>query len=71
MITADGSGAGGTFLGVKVAEAVQTVGKVISGGKPLTRQLLFAASAQEAVLVPGLVMIGYPAGGDGLKKEQK
>lgn len=63
---ADGGGAGGTFLGVKVAEAVETVGEVISGGEPLTRQLLLAASAQEAVLVPGLVMVGHPAGGDGL-----
>lgn len=61
-----GGGTGGTFLGIKVAEAVETVGEVVSGGKPLTRQLLLAASAQEAVLVPGLVMVGHPASGDGL-----
>lgn len=42
---ANGGGAGSTLLGVKVAEAVQTIGKIISGGKPLARQLLLAASA--------------------------
>lgn len=68
MITANGGGAGGTLLGIQVAEAVETIGKVISRGEPLARQLLLAASAQEAVLVPGLVMIGHPASGDGLKK---
>lgn len=66
MITANGGGAGGTLLGIKVAEAVETVGKVVSGGKPLARQLLLAAGAQEAVLVPGLVTVGHPTSGDGL-----
>lgn len=63
---ADGGGAGGTLLGIKAAEAVEAVGKVIPGGEPLARQLLLAAGAQEAVLVPGLVAVGHPAGGDGL-----
>ena len=66
MITTDGGGAGGTLLGIKVAEAVETIGKVISRGKPLARQLLLAAGAQEAVLVPGLVTVGHPTSGDGL-----
>lgn len=65
-ITANGGGARGTLLSIKVAEAVEAVGKVVSGGKPLSRQLLLAASAKEAVLVPGLVTVGHPASGDGL-----
>ena len=69
MLTTNGGGAGGALLGIKVAEAVETVGKVISRGKPLARQLLLAASAQEAVLVPRLVTIGHPASGDGLMRE--
>lgn len=64
--TTDGCGAGGTLLGVKVAEAVETISKVIPRGEPLARQLLFAASAQKAVLVPWLVAIGHPTCGDGL-----
>lgn len=63
---ANGSGAGGTLLGIKVAEAVETICKVISRSKPLARQLLLAASAQEAVLVPGLLTVGHSASGDGL-----
>lgn len=62
----DRGGAGSTFLGIQVAEAVEAIGKVIPGGKALSRQLLLAASAQEAVLVPRLVTIGHPASGDGL-----
>lgn len=64
--SANGGGAGGTLFGIKVAEAVEAVGKVVSRGKPLAGQLLLAASAQEAVLVPGLVMVGHPTSGDGL-----
>ncbi|KAA8587987.1 hypothetical protein FQN60_001181 [Etheostoma spectabile] len=59
VITTDGGGAGGTLLGIKIAEAVETIGKVISRGKPLARQLLLAAGAQEAVLMPGLVTVVY------------
>lgn len=66
MVTTNGGGAGGTLLGIKVAETVEAIGKVISGGKPLASQLLLAASAQEAVLVPGLVMVGHPSSSDGL-----
>lgn len=71
MITADGGGAGSALLGIKVAEAVETVGEVISRGEPLASQLLLAAGAQEAVLVPGLVMIGHPTSGDGLIAESE
>lgn len=69
MPTTNGGGAGGTLLGIEVAEAVQTVSKVISGGKPLTRQLLLAAGAQEAVLVPRLLAVGHTTSGDGLAKK--
>lgn len=67
--TTNGGGAGGTLLGIEVAEAVQTVSKVISGGKPLARQLLLAAGAQEAVLVPRLLAVGHTTSGDGLAKK--
>lgn len=68
MVTTNGGGAGGTLLGIKVAEAVEAIGKVISRGEPLASQLLLAASAQEAVLVPGLVMVGHPSSSDGLTR---
>lgn len=68
MITANGGSAGSTLLGIQVAEAVETISKVISRGKPLARQLLFAASAQEAVLVPGLIAVGHSTSGDGLMR---
>lgn len=61
----DGGSAGSALLGIKVAEAIEAIGEVISGGKPLARQLLLAASAQEAVLVPGLVTVGHPTSSDG------
>lgn len=63
--TADGGGAGSTLLGIQVAETVEAVGKVVTGGEALARQLLLAAGAQEAVLMPGLVTIGHPASSDG------
>lgn len=71
MITTNGGGARGALLGIKVAEAVETISKVISGGKSLARQLLLAAGAQEAVLVPGLVMVGHPTSSDGLIRGNK
>lgn len=64
--TTDGCGAGGTFLGIKVAKAVETIGKVISRGKPLSRQLLFAAGTQEAILMPRLLTVGHTSSSDGL-----
>lgn len=70
MPTANGGSAGGTLLGIEVAEAVQTVSKVISGGKPLARQLLLAAGAQEAVLVPRLLAVGHTTSGDCLAKRK-
>ena len=66
--TTDGGGAGGTLLGIQVAEAVEAVGKVISGGEALPRQLLLTASAQEAVFVPRLLMIGHSTRGDWLRE---
>lgn len=65
--TTYGGGAGGTLLGIQVAEAVKAVGKVIPRGEALARQLLFTASAQKTVLMPRLVMVRHTAGGDGLQ----
>lgn len=65
--TADGGGAVSTFLGKQVAEAVEAVGEVVSGGEALTGQLLLAADADEALLVPGLVTVVHSSSGDGLK----
>lgn len=67
MFTANGAGAGGTLLGIQVAEAVKTVSKFIPGCKALAGELLLAASAQEAVLMPRLVMVGHSSSGDGLE----
>lgn len=71
MHTTDWGGAGGTFLGIQVAEAVEAVGKVITRGEALARQLLLTASAQETVLVPRLVMVRHTASGDGLHREER
>lgn len=70
MTTANGGGAGGALLGIEVAEAVETIGKVISRGEPLASQLLLAAGAQEAVLVPRLVTVCHPTSSDGLIKSK-
>ena len=64
--TADRSGAVGAFLGKQVAEAVEAVGEVVARGEPLASQLLLAADADEALLVPGLVAVVYPSSGDRL-----
>lgn len=66
LFTADGSGAIGTFLGKQVAEAVQAVGEVVPRGEPLAGQLLLAPDANEALLMPGLLAVVHPSGGDGL-----
>lgn len=65
--TADRGGAVSTFLGKQVAEAVEAVGKVVPGGEALAGQLLLAADADEALLMPGLVTVVHSSGGDGLK----
>lgn len=70
-LTTDGGGAGGTFLSVEVTEAVETICKVILRGEPLAGQLLLAAGAEEAVLVPGLVTVSHATGSDGLKKKKR
>ena len=67
-LTDDGLGASHTLLGVEVTEAVQAVGEVLPGGEALPRQGLLAADAQEAVPVPGLLLVGDPACGDGLEE---
>lgn len=57
----------GAFLGKQVAEAVEAVGEVVPRGEPLPGQLLLAADANEALLVPRLVPVVHSSGGDGLK----
>lgn len=71
MITTNRGGTGSAFLGIEVAEAVETIGKVISGGKPLAGQLQLAAGAEEAVLVPRLVVVRHPSSGDRLIKSSE
>lgn len=70
MRTTDWGSAGGALLGVQVTEAVEAVGKVITRREALPRELLLAAGAQEAVLVPRLVMIGHASSGDGLERKE-
>lgn len=65
--TADRGGARSAFLGKQVAEAVEAVGEVVLGGEPLADQLLLAADADEALLMPRLVPVVHPSGGDGLE----
>lgn len=64
--TADWGGAISTFLSKQVAEAVETVGKVVPRGEPLPGQLLLAPDANEALLMPGLVVVVHTSSGDGL-----
>lgn len=71
VITTNGGGTGSAFLGIEVAEAVETIGKVISRGKPLASQLQLAAGAEEAVLVPRLVTVRHPSSGDRLIKKRE
>lgn len=65
-LTGDRFGAAHAFLSVQVAEAFKAVGVVFPGGEALTRQLLSAADAQEALAVPGLVLVGHSTSCDGL-----
>lgn len=69
MRTTDWRSAGGTLLSIQVTEAVKAVGKVITRGEALARELLLAAGAQEAVLVPWLVMVGHASSSDGLERK--
>lgn len=71
MRTTDWGSAGGALLGIQVAEAVETVGKVVTRGETLARKLLLTAGAQEAVLVPRLVVVGHTSGGDGLGRNHE
>lgn len=68
VITTNGGSTGSTFLGIEVAEAVEAISEVISGGKPLATQLQLAAGAEEAVLVPRLVTVRHPPSGDRLMR---
>lgn len=65
--TTNGGGAVGTFLCKQVAKAVEAVGKVVPGRKPLTSQLLLAADADEALLMPRLVVVVHSSSGDWLE----
>lgn len=56
----DGHGAAHTLLCIEAAEAIQAVRKLISGGEALPCQLLLTPSTQEALPVPGLVMVRHP-----------
>lgn len=69
MRTTDWRSAGGALLSIQVTEAVKAVGKVITRGEALARELLLAAGAQEAVLVPRLVMVGHASSSDGLERK--
>lgn len=69
-LTADGVGAAGTLLGIQVAEAVQAVGKLVSGREALPAQRLLAGGAHKALLVPGLLPVGDPSSGDGLGRQE-
>lgn len=64
--SADRVGAPSTLLGIKVAEAVQAVGKLVPRCEALPRQWLSAGCAHKALLVPGLLPVGDPSSGDGL-----
>lgn len=67
QLTADRDGAGGTFLGKQVAEAVEAVSEVVPRGEALADQLILAPDANEALLVPGLVPVVHSSAGDGLE----
>jgi len=69
--TANGGGAGSTLLGIQIAEAVEAIGKFITRGEALAGQLQLTACAQEAVLMPWLVMVGHAPSGDWLRGYKK
>ena len=69
--TTNGAGARGTLLGIEVAEAVEAVREVIPRGGALARQLLFAASAQEAVLMPRLLTVGHTSSSNWLREAEE
>jgi len=62
----DGLDAGRAPLGEQLAEAVSAVRLLVAGGEALSRQRGVAVGAGEALPVPGLVLVGYTAGGDNL-----
>lgn len=70
-LTADCTAAGDAFLGKQVAEAVEAVDEVVPGREALVRQLVLAADADEALLVPGLVAVIHAACGDGLEEGER
>ncbi len=69
--TTNRGGAGSALLGIQIAEAVETIGKVFTRGEALARELLLTASTQEAVLMPWLVMVGHAPSGDWLRGSDK
>lgn len=70
ILTGNGLGAAHTLLCIQVAEALQAVGVIVPAGEALAWQLLSAADAEEAVAVPGLVLVGHPTCCDGLEAAQ-
>lgn len=64
--SADGVGAPSALLGIQVTEAVQAVGKLVSGREALPGQRLLAGGAHEALPVPRLLPVRDAPGGDGL-----
>lgn len=67
-LTADGVGAPSALLGIQVTEAVQAVGKLVSGREALPGQRLLAGGAHEALPVPRLLPVRDAPGGDGLQE---
>ena len=60
-LTCDRLAAGGAPLAEQLPEAVRTVRFVIPGGESLSGEGLLAVGAGEALPVPGVVAVGYPA----------
>lgn len=58
--------AGGTLFGVEVPEAHDAVGVFILGGELLSGQRSLAASAEEALFVPGFIPVGDASFSQGL-----
>lgn len=60
-----GGSTSSTFLGIQVAEAVQTISKFISRSKSLSRQRFLASCTKKAFFMPGLISVGDTSSGDG------
>lgn len=56
-LTCDGFFAGGTFLGVQVAEALDAVWIFTLCGERLSGELNFTSRTQETLFMPGLISV--------------